>query len=457
MRRAIRVLAWLAACGAIAEIGCASNTVDVADGSEGGDASTTTGPSVSVTSNPTAASTSMPVPTTGQGTDASAGTTTQAGTCSVDADCDDPAAPLCLGGDCSPCDAATNPDDACAARDASTPICDRGACVGCPDDTVCPSPYPTCGCRSCTAHAQCPDGAACDLEGGTCLVDDVLYADHDAPCPGEGTDADPFCGVQLAIDAIGEGGAGTVRVRRGLGAVGYVEDLAALAGQTIGLLGDSDQAPIVTAAAGGSPSILVVTDAATTVYLDRLRLRSSGDGPAVHVSAGTLYANGLEVSESPGGGLLASDGASVHLDNGMLGYFQQSGPGIEVASASLQMRYTSIAYLGANPAILCTRPVGVTMENSIVAYFTGGTDIDCPDATVSNLVTRDEVGPMPGDFVWFENHLSGDLHLRPEGAAVFADYAQWNTGDPATDIDGDPRPRVDGTPDFPGADVPAGM
>jgi hypothetical protein len=30
----------------------------------------------------------------------------------------------------------------------------------------------------------------------------------------------------------------------------------------------------------------------------------------------------------------------------------------------------------------------------------------------------------------------------------------WQTGDPATDIDGDARPTTDGTPDYAGADVP---
>jgi hypothetical protein len=31
--------------------------------------------------------------------------------------------------------------------------------------------------------------------------------------------------------------------------------------------------------------------------------------------------------------------------------------------------------------------------------------------------------------------------------------AEWNTGDPATDIDGDPRPDVAGTADVAGADL----
>jgi hypothetical protein len=32
--------------------------------------------------------------------------------------------------------------------------------------------------------------------------------------------------------------------------------------------------------------------------------------------------------------------------------------------------------------------------------------------------------------------------------------AIWQTGDPTTDIDGDPRPSTDGSPDIAGADIP---
>jgi hypothetical protein len=49
---------------------------------------------------------------------------------------------------------------------------------------------------------------------------------------------------------------------------------------------------------------------------------------------------------------------------------------------------------------------------------------------------------------------AGDFHLTPMGAMVFADIAVWQTGDHATDIDGDPRPAVDDAADYAGADVP---
>jgi hypothetical protein len=54
---------------------------------------------------------------------------------------------------------------------------------------------------------------------------------------------------------------------------------------------------------------------------------------------------------------------------------------------------------------------------------------------------------------WFTS-LSSDFGLTGAGEAVFGDVAQWEVGDPATDIDGtDLRPTEPG-PDVAGADVP---
>jgi hypothetical protein len=55
---------------------------------------------------------------------------------------------------------------------------------------------------------------------------------------------------------------------------------------------------------------------------------------------------------------------------------------------------------------------------------------------------------------WFINYAGGDFHLSGTHPAAINTAATWTTGDPATDIDGDPRPLTDGSPDFAGADVP---
>ena len=110
-------------------------------------------------------------------------------------------------------------------------------------------------------------------------------------------------------------------------------------------------------------------------------------------------------------------------------------------------------------------PLTVDIRNSIIVSQ-GGTppdELSCPSATITYSATEgvvggdgnDAVGPfpaMPAD--WFMSYAAGDFHLAAEGLTVFADVALWQTGDPLTDIDGDPRPAVDGTPDYAGADVP---
>jgi hypothetical protein len=55
---------------------------------------------------------------------------------------------------------------------------------------------------------------------------------------------------------------------------------------------------------------------------------------------------------------------------------------------------------------------------------------------------------------WFEDFADGDFRLANQGITIFADIAEWNIGDPIVDIEGDMRPGVDGSPDYPGADVP---
>jgi hypothetical protein len=47
-----------------------------------------------------------------------------------------------------------------------------------------------------------------------------------------------------------------------------------------------------------------------------------------------------------------------------------------------------------------------------------------------------------------------DFLLATQHAAAINTGATWMTGDPTADIDGDPRPSTDGSPDVAGADIP---
>ena len=55
---------------------------------------------------------------------------------------------------------------------------------------------------------------------------------------------------------------------------------------------------------------------------------------------------------------------------------------------------------------------------------------------------------------WFADYNAGDFHLSGTHPAPIDTAATWQAGDPAADIDGDPRPMTDGAMDHAGADVP---
>jgi hypothetical protein len=110
--------------------------------------------------------------------------------------------------------------------------------------------------------------------------------------------------------------------------------------------------------------------------------------------------------------------------------------------------------------------VAVAVRNAILVTR-GGTppdEVACPAADITYSATEGvvvgegnvAVGMFPGGSPedWFSNYAAGNFALQNDGLTLFADVAQWTTGDPPIDIDGDPRPAVDGTPDYAGADIP---
>jgi hypothetical protein len=53
---------------------------------------------------------------------------------------------------------------------------------------------------------------------------------------------------------------------------------------------------------------------------------------------------------------------------------------------------------------------------------------------------------------WFAGAASGNFHLSTGGKAAVTQTAQWATGDPTVDIDGDSRPQS--AAGYPGVDQP---
>jgi hypothetical protein len=101
---------------------------------------------------------------------------------------------------------------------------------------------------------------------------------------------------------------------------------------------------------------------------------------------------------------------------------------------------------------------GERSRREAAEYASGDDTIGCTGLTFDfNVVdTAELVGNgndvLSFDSEWFPNIGTSDFHI--EMGAPFADVAQWNTGDPTTDIDGEPRPTTDGATDYAGADRP---
>ncbi|MCH9687154.1 MAG: hypothetical protein K0V04_37305, partial [Deltaproteobacteria bacterium] len=169
-----------------------------------------------------------------------------------------------------------------------------------------------------------------------------------------------------------------------------------------------------------------------------------------------------------GGGVQVSGTANVVVRNSFIGG-PASGVGaidvVGVPETSLEIQYSTIigGFGGQADALRCTGDFSFTVSDSIILTIDpAATPVDCLAATFDHSASE-MILPGPDNVDtpsfddgtgWIENVPAGNFSLTPSGASVFENIALWQTGDPPTDIDGDMRPLVDDTPDYPGADVP---
>jgi len=98
----------------------------------------------------------------------------------------------------------------------------------------------------------------------------------------------------------------------------------------------------------------------------------------------------------------------------------------------------------------------VFVRNSILVSPALEPAVLCPSATIDRSVLEDTTGfpnntELPFIATWFESYAQGNFVLSGTHPSEIETAATWQTGDPATDIAGLPRPTIDGTPDFAGA------
>lgn len=385
--------------------------------------------------------------------------------CVTNSDCQEAGLPLCSeAGECVSCEAFADGDAACSELDAASPLCVSGACVQCTASSseLCTGETPICDeasniCVPCTAHEQCGE-AACNLFTGACLpADAVVHV-------GVGQD---FATITEAVASFGPGEEGTIILHED----SYDESVVVGGGRVLAFL-RLDFLYIL----GGEPSLqwgataapqLSVNDA--TVILDKIGLVGNNSGQqALVLQGGKVWVDRSFIVFNQTGGILAENSAELVLRNsfvkGELGEIA-----LEVNNASAQVLYSTLANISFSsvPALKCTNPIDLEVRNSIIVTQQNvdqADDIDCEGALITYSATESvlagEGNVSVGNFynfdptLWFVGYLGGDYHLQNDGLTVFQDIARWQSGDPKTDIDGDLRPTVDGSPDYAGADVP---
>jgi hypothetical protein len=409
--------------------------------------------------------------TTTEGEDTTDGTTegTESTTgpqgCVEDVDCRDAESPLCGPmGQCVACnDASVDGDGGCAAKaeleGTTEAICAEegpraGQCVECTEDApwACTGEPPLCDvetntCQPCVLHEQCGE-AACNLFTGVCLPADAVV--HVGP--GVGMD---FATLASAVASVGEGEALTVVVHQ----ADYNESVTVEGGRVLAFLAAEGDLPAWALIGGGAPQLTVGEG---TVVMEGLQLsgNAAGTHPAVRVTGGQVWVDRGRVIDNNGGGVLAEGGAEVVLRNSFLGGNVEAVV-LDIRGSTSDIVYTTLgAGFGVTASLVCDAAAAVTLRNSLVVSRSDDAEVVCPglDATYTAseavLVGTGNVTLGPMVTTWFAGFNAGDFHLTAMAPAAIATTAQWSPGDPATDIDGDPRPTTNAAADYAGADVP---
>ncbi len=210
---------------------------------------------------------------------------------------------------------------------------------------------------------------------------------------------------------------------------------------------------------------------ASTVHATDVRFSSNTQHGVEALDCDTFHRRSVITQNSKGG--MASYGAGLtRLENSYVtanGNLVSEFGGIRSAQSNeLEIVYSTLIGNDGDQAasIQCVEAQGGSIRNSVVIGRTNNPSVDCMDAVVSNSLV--DGGDMQGESnmiamgsdvkPWFEDPVGGVFRVRAlvdEMPSPIAEVASWAAGDPSWDYDADPRPASEGSPDFPGADVPA--
>lgn len=394
----------------------------------------------------------------GQSSSTSVGSETGSEPCLGHEDCVTADAPLCVDGDCVPCD--VGPAEGCEAKDSATPVCDAGECVQCTGENTaaCEDATPVCDaelrqCEPCSEHQQCP-GSACNLVEGSCLpLDAVIHVDGDG--------GREFTSIGAALASVSAGVTAVLVVHERNADTPYVEAVTIDGGRTIALLAADGETPVLQGP--GASSAVAVNDASTSAFLERIQLRNSG-GYGVSCDAAFVDLRRAWVVQNDGGALLATNACQLHVANAFTGGDVNNVDAIVVEGSTAELLYGTVVagdgnLGGSSRALTCDPASTVTVRNSLLVAIDDATlEVDCAGANVSHSASENAMlgdgnvalGDIQGG--WLVD-LADDFHLDSPPATL-ATTALWQDGDPMLDIDGDTRPAIVGGAEHAGADFP---
>lgn len=369
----------------------------------------------------------------------------------VPTDCS-PDTPYCVQGTCSACTAEHN---TCPE---STPVCaeDWGLCMGCREDTDCPSGQ-FCGdayrCEGCTEHAQCPD-SACDIATGECMdADPVLRVracddagestgsvgessstgagDGEPGDSGETTDAVPeggtaetgipqtigrrsastFCSLQEAIDSgIARGGRGTILLDAATDAP--YAGFAVTTAKRVAILASGD------ARIGDDPTYEAVYLAGgATAYLKDVRITGTGDAALKCLDRSRLWVDDAEILDNAGTGIRGDECKRLVVRRTEI--VGNAGHGIDLAQNSeLELRSSVVACNGRSN----TADLGIRIENSRFDIRASTVAANRSSERSSNLRCVADLhhgGPLGG-------LIQDSIFVGQELSSVDCPWAEWS-------------------------------
>lgn len=423
----------------------------------------------------------------------------------VDPVCD-PATPYCIDGTCSPCSAAEA--DYCGSLDAAAPVCfATGVCTACDADTTgaCEGTTAFCNevgaCVGCTSHAQCREASpdqdtpqGCNYDTGACLSGLSFWVDAMGCESGMefGSVTQPYCAIDQALVPTNLDLDEEISV--------WVRSSAAPYNTGIDLVGGSDTHFVAVTGVDGraqvtrsGDAVVQVTNSANRLFLENLELQGGTIGAEVQTS-GRLWLHDVVVTGNDVGLRLDSMGRarvrnSVIHGNATIGIeallnsrvwlntttVAANGSGAETPGGILlqevpefEILYSTIAGNSGTAEgndLTCDVASDGTIRNSIFMSDAPGVDAICPATIIENSAVDYGGGApdpveAPGTMAvtysatYFAAISSGDAHIDSQTTLDLSEVAVWRTGDPAADIDGDPRPGTPDAPDWPGIDRP---